>query len=64
MMNNDHSHNHDARISCEEVFSEDMGSADWANEPVEPKPSTWRDAKLGGWSPVELQDSFENERDV
>ena len=35
MMNNDH--NHDARISCEETFTADMGPADWANEP-EPQP--------------------------
>ncbi len=35
MMNNDH--NHDARISCEETFTEDMGPATWANEP-EPQP--------------------------
>ena len=34
MMNNDH--NHDARISCEETFTEDMGPADWANEPDTP----------------------------
>ena len=33
MMNNDH--NHDARISCEETFTADMGPADWANEPTE-----------------------------
>jgi len=52
------------QVSCEETFTEDMGSADWANEPVEPKPSAWRDAKLGGWSPVELRDSFEDERGV
>ena len=25
--------NHDARISCEETFTEDMGPATWANEP-------------------------------
>ena len=31
MMNNDH--NHDARTSCEETFTEDMGPATWANEP-------------------------------
>jgi len=34
MMNDDHS-NH-ARISCEETFTEDMGPADWANEPEQP----------------------------
>lgn len=33
-MNNDH--NHDARISCEEVFTEDMGPATWANESEHP----------------------------
>ena len=34
MMNNDMSNptNHDARTSCEEAFTEDMGPADWANE--------------------------------
>ena len=38
MMNNDMSNptNHDARISCEEVFTEDMGPATWANEPTQP----------------------------
>ena len=35
MMNNNN--NHDARISCEEIFTEDMGPATWANEP-EPQP--------------------------
>ena len=28
--------NHDARISCEEAFTEDMGPAHWANEPEQP----------------------------
>ena len=37
MMNNDHSH--DARISCEETFTEDMGPATWANEPEQPEPT-------------------------
>ena len=35
MMNNDNG-NHDARISCEETTTEDMGPATWANEPKEP----------------------------
>jgi len=38
MMNNDNG-NHDARISCEETTTEDMGPATWANEP-EPTPPT------------------------
>ena len=37
MMNNDHSH--DARISCEETFTEDMGPATWANEPEPTTPT-------------------------
>ena len=41
MMNNDHSH--DARISCEETFTEDMGPATWANEPTEPTEPTEAD---------------------
>ena len=28
--------NHDARISCEETFTEDMGPATWANKPEMP----------------------------
>ena len=43
MMNNDH--NHDARTSCEETFTEDMGPADWANEPEQPKKPFYADAK-------------------
>lgn len=35
-MNNPTSH--DSRISCEEVFTEDMGPATWANEPEQPQP--------------------------
>ena len=42
-MNNDH--NHDARTSCEETFTEDMGPADWANEPEQPKKPFYADAK-------------------
>ena len=42
MMNNDH--NHDARISCEETFTADMGSADWANEPTEPTEADFDEA--------------------
>ena len=42
MMNNDMSNptNHDARISCEETFTEDMGPATWANEPTQPTEPT------------------------
>ena len=63
------SSNHDARISCEETFTEDMGPADWANEPAEAKPLTFREAKMGGWSPEELagmdlEDSWEADREV
>ena len=38
MMNNDMSNptNHNARISCEEFYTEDMGPATWVNE--DPKP--------------------------
>ena len=45
MMNNNMSNptNHDARISCEEVFTEDMGPATWANEPTEPTEPTEAD---------------------
>ena len=39
-MNNDHSH--DARISCEETITEDMGPATWANEPEQPQPEPSR----------------------
>ena len=42
MMNNDHSH--DARISCEEAFTEDMGPATWANEPTEPTEADYDEA--------------------
>tara|TARA_Y100000310_G_scaffold305068_1_gene344850 strand:+ start:215 stop:469 length:255 start_codon:yes stop_codon:yes gene_type:complete len=42
MMNNDH--NHDARISCEETFTADMGPADWANEPTEPTEADFDEA--------------------
>ena len=42
MMNNDH--NHDARISCEETFTADMGRADWANEPTEPTEADFDEA--------------------
>lgn len=45
MMNNDNG-NHDARISCEETTTEDMGPATWANEPSEaqPEPTTHKEA--------------------
>ena len=39
MMNNDMSNptNHNARISCEEFYTEDMGPATWANEAETPR---------------------------
>ena len=37
-MMNDNNNGH-ARISCEEIFTEDTGPADWANEPEQPQPS-------------------------
>ena len=45
MMNNNMSNptNHDARISCEEVFTEDMGPATWANAPTQPTEPTEAD---------------------
>ena len=49
-----------SQVSCEEFFTEDMGPADWANEPVEAKPLTWREAKMGGWSPEELEERANN----
>ena len=53
-----------SQVSCEEFFTEDMGPADWANEPVKAKPITWREAKMGGWSPEELEGSWETDREV
>jgi len=41
------------QVSCEETFTEDMGPADWANEPE--MPSTWREAKTGGFIPPEQE---------
>ena len=52
------------QVSCEEVFTEDMGPADWANEPVKAKPLSGREAKMGGWSPEELEGSWEADREV
>ena len=38
------------QISSDEVFTEEMApTADWANEPE--MPSTWREAKTGGFVP-------------
>ena len=45
-MNNDH--NHDMRISCEEMFTEDMGPADWAIEPM----VRFQRTEEGAWSGV------------
>ena len=49
-----------SQVSCEEFFTEDMGPADWANEPAKAKPLTWREAKMGGWSPEELEERANN----
>jgi hypothetical protein len=44
--------NHDARISCEEAFTEDMGPAHWANETEHP-PTTPEGYELDPvWGPI------------
>ena len=53
-----------SEVSSEEFFTEAMGAADWANEPVKVNPITWREAKMGAWSPEELEGSWEADREI